>query len=103
MNLFKKKPTQYRLKEFYCAEYDSTMYLIEEKLLWFWVRVKSDFYYDVHSTKKHELWGTNILYYNKEDALDIIKLNKELNERKKKETLCNIIFVDEESNEKESK
>lgn len=96
MNLFKKKPTQYRLKEFYCAEFDSTMYLIEKKFLWFWVRVDSDFYYDVHCSKKHELWGTNLLYYNKEDAIDIIKLNKELIERKKKLSQVNIIPVDEE-------
>lgn len=96
MNLFKKKPTQYRLKEFYCAEYDSTMYLIEKKFLWFWVSVDSDFYYDVHSFKKHELFGMSIIFYYKEDALDIIKLNKELNARKKKPTETNIIPVNEE-------
>ena len=95
MELFKKKPKQYRLKEFYCAEYDSTMYLIEEKWLWFWIRVDSDFYYGVHNHKKHELWGMSIIYYNKEDALDIIKLNRKLNERKQKETSCNIIPVNE--------
>lgn len=36
------------------------------------------------------------IYYKKEDALDIIKLNRKLNERKQKETSCNIIPVNEE-------
>ena len=94
--MFKKKSKQYRLKEFYCAEYDHKMYLIEEKWLGFWIRVESDFYYDVHSHKNHELWGTSIIYYRKEDALDIIKLNKELNARKEKPTETNIIPVNEE-------
>ena len=96
MNLFKKKPKQDSLKEFYCAEYDSKMYLIEEKWLWFWISVESDFYYDVHCHKNHELWGMSIIYYRKEDALDIIKLNKELNARKEKPSETNIIPVNEE-------
>lgn len=93
---FKKKPIQYRLKEFYCAEFDHTMYIIERKFLWFWNRVDSDFYYDVHSYKKHELWGMSIIFYYREDALDIIRLNKEFNERKKKPTSLKIIPVKEE-------
>lgn len=93
---FKKKPIQYRLKEFYCAEFDCTMYLIERKFLWFWVSVSTDFYWDVHSYKNHELWGMDIIFYNKEDALDIIRLNKEFNERKNKPSSLKIIPVKDE-------
>lgn len=81
MTLFKRKPKKYKIVEFYNAEYDRVMYYIMEKFLFFWVDVNSSFYYDVHKPKKHELMGLTIIYYEKDDAVDIIRENIKLMER----------------------
>ena len=82
MDWFKKKPKKYKVVEFYCPEYDRLMYYIKEKWLFWWYPVDYDFYDCVHKYKKREIYGRTTIYYTKEDAVDIVRENVLLFERR---------------------
>ena len=58
------------------------VYYIKEKYLLWWFPVDYNFYDRVHKYKKVEIYGGTTLYYTKEDAVDIVRENVLLVERR---------------------
>lgn len=90
---------KYRLREFYSPVYDRNMYIIEQRVSFFffhwWEEVDSDFYFDVSLNRPHETLGSKVIFYNKEHAIDIINENLKIEERRKQKHDTKIIELAE--------
>lgn len=83
--------TKWRLKEFYCAEFNSIMYIIQYKKWFFWNNFKLSMFLVCHEIVAHQIIGIDIVFYLKTDAIKIVNAYKKYTDRLNSDKKVNYI------------